>query len=88
MTIAELAGRVILRRGLGDEPGLLEVVVRQGKRHAYVNTDAGKRVHLPFAPDTDRGDFDYQRHLVLGTKVDHSSGDTIVTVWSLRAGRP
>ena len=84
-TIAQMAGRVTMRRGLGDEAGTLEIVDRRGKAHAYVTTDAGLRVHVPFAPATERSpDPDNADWIALGRTGDRSSGDLVVTTWSLR----
>jgi hypothetical protein len=83
-SIKDMVGRVVLRAGLGDEPGILEVVIRQGRPHAYVTTDTGERIHVPFAPDVQRA-FDGHT-LTLGIKADRTSGDTVLTHWSLRRG--
>lgn len=78
-----MVGRVELERGLGLETGTLEIVVRNGKRHAYVTTDGGQRVHVPFAPDSARSR-NADGRLALGVKEDRSSGDLVRSTWSLR----
>lgn len=87
-TIAQLVGRVRVRRAGREDAGTLEVVERAGKPHAYVVTDAGERVHVPFAPGVERGAPDAAGWVTLGVKEDSSWGDTLRTTWSLRAEVP
>lgn len=89
-SIESMAGRVVLDFGCGELPGRLELITVAGKRHAYVYTDLGTRIHLPFAPHVARqrdGTRPYAEWYLLGTKQDHTSGDTVTITYVLRMDR-
>lgn len=83
MRLDEMVGWVVLARQNGAEHGTLEIKVVNGKPHAYVNLDNGKRVHVPFSPVVEREIS--EGWVQLGVKVDHSWGDAIKTAWTIRA---